>query len=194
MNLPSAWTKRFAVPAQVLASTLMLSACGSSMPERPLEARHIVQTEASMTADLNESIPSVVSSIMPLDMTGATAAFVDKFSVVVQNVDVQDILFALARDSDINIDISPDVAGTVSINAIDQTVFQILDRISRQASLRWRSTNDGLIIVENDTPFVRSYDIDYVNVTRDSTNEISVSTSIVSVGGGVGVGVTGVDR
>jgi MSHA biogenesis protein MshL len=186
MTKISTWKNQLTATAQLICVTALLSSCGTSMPERPVEARHIVQADTERSAALNDGIPLVVNTLMPTIISEPEDVFVDRFSVVVQNVDVQEILFALARDADINIDVSPDVTGLISINAIDQTVFQILDRISRQARLRWRRNDDGLLIVENDTPFVRSYDIDYVNVARDASNQISVSTSIVSVGGSGG--------
>ena len=38
------------------------------------------------------------------------------------NVDIRNLLFAIARDARLNLDVHPDLAGTVSINAIDQTL------------------------------------------------------------------------
>ena len=47
--------------------------------------------------------------------------------MVVNNVRVQELLFALARDARLNVDIHPDMTGTVTLNAIDQTLPQLLD-------------------------------------------------------------------
>ena len=49
------------------------------------------------------------------------------YSVVVTEVPVQELLFALARDTSQNIDVHPDVRGVVSINAIDETFPAILE-------------------------------------------------------------------
>ncbi|MFX8270375.1 hypothetical protein ABTL25_19955, partial [Acinetobacter baumannii] len=65
----------------------------------------------------------------------------DTYSVVVNNVPVQALLVALARDAKLNVDIHPDIRGTVTINAIDQTLPQILDRVARQVDMRY--TLDG---------------------------------------------------
>jgi hypothetical protein len=41
----------------------------------------------------------------------------------------------------VNVDVSGDLQGNVTINAIDLTLPQILDRISRQANIRYSVTN-----------------------------------------------------
>ncbi len=93
------------------------------------------------------------------------------------------MLFALARDAEINVDVNPDVTGVVSINAIEQTLPQILERISRQADMRWSMDEFGNIVVEADSPIWRNYKVDYVDVTRTATTDTQVSTSIAGATG-----------
>jgi general secretion pathway protein D len=52
--------------------------------------------------------------------------------VVVNNVPVHDLVFALARDAKLNVDIYPGLNGLVTLNAIDQTLPQLLARIAKQ--------------------------------------------------------------
>ena len=54
-----------------------------------------------------------------------------------RDVPVQDLLFALARDAKLNIDIHPAITGTVTMNVSDQTLVEILDRVARQVDLRY---------------------------------------------------------
>ena len=61
----------------------------------------------------------------------------ETYSVVVNNIKVQDLLFALARDAKLNVDIHPGISGTVSMNAIDQTLPQLLTRIAKQVDMRF---------------------------------------------------------
>src|SRR2546422_9380734 len=77
----------------------------------------------------------------------------ETYSVVVSNVRVQELLFALARDARLNVDISPDITGTVTLNAIDQTLPQLLSRIGPQADLRWEIDGPTLIVMR-DAPFL----------------------------------------
>ena len=105
---------------------------------------------------------------------------VETYSVVVTNVSAQEILFALARDAKINVDIHPGIQGTVTINAINQTLPQILTRIARQVEMRYE-LNNGYLSVMPDSPYLHHYKIDYVNMTRDSDGSIS-NSSLVGTG------------
>ncbi|RPI47808.1 MAG: pilus (MSHA type) biogenesis protein MshL [Betaproteobacteria bacterium] len=110
------------------------------------------------------------------------------YSVVVNDVPVKELLQALARDTRQNIDIHPGLTGLVSINAINETLPAILDRISKQVNMRVRREGNT-IIVQPDTPYIKTYRVNYVNMVRDSDSRIGVSGSISTtgaVGGGTG--------
>ena len=102
---------------------------------------------------------------------------------MVHEVPVKELLLALARDTKENIDIHPGLQGLVSLNAIDETLPAILDRISRQVNMRYR-VEGRTIVVSPDTPYLKTYKVDYVNMTRDTTSTIAVSGQITSGGGG----------
>ena len=74
------------------------------------------------------------------------------YTVVVNDVPVRELLFALARDAKLNIDLHPDITGVVTLNAIDQSLTQILQRLSRQVDLRYEVVN-GTMVVGPDQPF-----------------------------------------
>ena len=117
------------------------------------------------------------------------AAKAESYSVSVRNIPVQDLLFALARDAKLNVDIHPGINGIVTINAIDQTLQQILSRISKQVDMRWELDGPNLVVM-TDSPFLRSYKVDYVNMSRDTTGTNSINTSIASTSSGA-TGTTG---
>lgn len=108
----------------------------------------------------------------------------ETYSVVVNNVRVHELLFALARDAKLNIDIHPGITGMVTLNAIDQTLPQLLNRISKQIDMRYELDGPNLLVMP-DSPFLRVYKIDYVNMVRDTMGEVGVSTQI-GLGGGAG--------
>jgi MSHA biogenesis protein MshL len=111
------------------------------------------------------------------------AAKTESYSVSVRNIPVQDILFALSRDAKLNVDIHPGIIGVVTLNAIDQTLQQILSRIAKQVDMRWEIDGPNLIVMP-DSPFLRSYKVDYVNIARNVTSTVTVSSQISSTGGG----------
>ncbi|MEY4593453.1 MAG: hypothetical protein RIR18_2348 [Pseudomonadota bacterium] len=101
------------------------------------------------------------------------------YTLSVNRVNVQDFLFALARDSKLNVDIHPDIQGMVSLNAVNQTLPQILERLGRQLDLRHEML-DGVLRVQPDTPYLVHYPVDYVNINRQITSTISANTQISS--------------
>jgi len=105
----------------------------------------------------------------------------ETYTVVVNEVDVASLLFALARDAKINIDVFQNINGKITLNAIDQTLPQILDRIAEQSSIRY-SIKDGLLTIRPDVPFFRTYKVDYVNFDRKTTSENLISTQIAATG------------
>jgi general secretion pathway protein D len=111
----------------------------------------------------------------------------ETFTVVVDNVPVDKLLFALARDANLNIDIHPNIKGSITLNAVNQTLTQLLERIANQIDLRYQ-LNGNHLIISPDSPYLRLYKVDYVNLARESTSEISVATQISGVSGSSGGG------
>jgi len=106
------------------------------------------------------------------------------FTVVVDRVPADELLFALARDAGLNVDIHPGINGVVTLNAINQTLPQLLERIAKQVDLRYQ-INGTLMTISQDLPYMRLYKIPYVNMSRDSTSEVTVATQIESTGGSI---------
>jgi general secretion pathway protein D len=108
----------------------------------------------------------------------------DTFTITVNNVAVADVLFELARDAKLSLDISPRVNGEVTLIAVDQTLHQILGRIAEQVDMRYEF-KDSTLVVRPDTPFERQYKIDYVNIERESKSASNIATQIQASSGAV---------
>lgn len=169
-----------------LTLPLFLAACGQA-PIAPPGEGHLRQEKVGAVA--TAPIPSPVAQSLVLPKPKATAK-AETYSVVVNNVRVHDLLFALARDAKLNIDIHPGIEGQVTMNALDQTLPQLLNRIAKQVDMRWELDGKNLVIMP-DTPFLRTYKVDYVNMTRDTSGAVTVTTQIASTGGGAGGMATG---
>lgn len=101
------------------------------------------------------------------------------YSIVVYDTPVREVLFAIARDSKFNVDIHPNIKGNVTLNAVDQTLPAILERISKQVDLTYKIQNNVLTIAP-DQPVLRTYKVDYVNMSRDTTSFIGADGQISS--------------
>jgi general secretion pathway protein D len=133
------------------------------------------------------AIPPAVQ-IAPVLPPPQPTARPETYSVVVNNVRLHELLFALARDARINVDIHPEVSGTVTLNAIDQTLQQLLARIARQVDMRYEMHGDTLLVMR-DSPFLRTYKIDYLSATRNVKMQSTASTQFgTALAGGAGGG------
>src|SRR5207253_6201133 len=81
-------------------------------------------------------------------------------------------------------DIHPGIEGTVNLNAIDQTLKQILNRMAKQVDMRWEMEGQTITVMP-DTPFLRNYRVDYVNMSREVSETVGIATQVISgsVGG-----------
>lgn len=112
------------------------------------------------------------------------------YSVVVNEVPVKEILFALARESKLNIDIHPSIQGRVTLNAVDQTLPAILERLAKQVDLTYKMDGNVLYIAP-DQPVLRVYKVDYVNMNRDTKSFIGAAAEISGTGQSASTGANG---
>jgi MSHA type pilus biogenesis protein MshL len=161
-----------------LVFSLLLFGCNHAPVQAPGRA-HLQQSDTG-AAVTDLAIPQPVQSSGALQRPKATAK-VETYSVVVQNVSAQELLFALARDAKLNVDVHPGINGAVTLNAIDQTLQQLLTRISKQVDMRWELDGPNLIVTP-DTPFLHTYRVDYVNMARDTSVSTSVNSQVSSGG------------
>jgi MSHA type pilus biogenesis protein MshL len=181
-SLACGWLKPIA--AGIFA--LGLAACAQVRPYVPPSEGHIVQqAKPAPAAGPEIPPPARVSSFVPPPQPAVKA---QTYSVVVNEVPVKELLNALARDTRQNIDIHPTISGVVSLNAIDEPLPAILERISKQVDIRYRMEGNT-IIVSPDMPYVKTYVVNYVNIQRNTTSTTGASGQIgTPVGGDSGGG------
>ncbi len=172
----------------LFAAILTLSACASvTDPDERMELTGHMNEPAPAPSATAADIPPVVQQV-PIIAAPEPVEPLQTFTVVATDLPASELLFALARDARLNLDIDPSIDGRVSINAIDQTLPQILKRISRQVTLRYYLDGPNLV-VEVDRPFLRIYNVDYLNMSRSTTTDVGIETELGATaddGGGTG--------
>lgn len=158
-----------------LLPLLMLAGCGVTQPLTP-DGGHL-----SAPVPRADDIPQPVAALPALPVP-KPAPRSEVYSVVVNNVAVDELLFALARDAKVNVDIHPGIDGKVTLNAINQTLPQLLERIANQVDMRWELNGHDLTVMP-ETAFVKHYQVDYVNMARKMNSRIAIATSIAATGG-----------
>ncbi|MFA6204257.1 MAG: type II and III secretion system protein [Gallionella sp.] len=158
-----------------------LGGCSNLPAAMPPSAQHI-----SLPAETTGTIPPL-NETAPLPPPPKSTKAAERYSIVVNGVLAQEILFALARDAKLNIEIHPGITGTVTMNLLNRTLPEILDAIARQVDMRYELNGSNLAIMP-DSPFLKNYQIEYPNVARNAKNSINMSTSIAVIGKGQGTG------
>lgn len=152
---------------------MLFTGCAEIIPEPFEPSDNHINTDPAVDP---ASIPELVQQT-PVLPEPEPAVDLEKYTVVVNEVPVRELLFALARDARINVDIDPRIEGIVTINAVDQTLPQLLNRIARQVELSYEFKDDNLII-SPDEPFLRTYMVDYLNMSRETSSSISTDTGV----------------
>ena len=191
--------KNLCKAAVIVSSVLFLNAC--EMIESQLkhdraggldgsDYRRAMAPRELPAEDLNAGIPELATHVA--DATGETESMPLVSISVNQTVPLRDILFELSEQAGIDLELDPQISGSIVFTARNRPFDEIIDRISNMAGLRYKYQN-GLLRVELDRPYLKNYRIDYVNLTRSIESSISVDVSVVS-GEGADVGsASGVD-
>src|SRR5450830_709929 len=158
-----------------VACCTMLAGCAAQ--QTPISPGHI--NEAPRPAG---AIPEPVQQSSAL-AAPLPAPKVETYSVTVHKVPVQSLLFALARDAGMNVDIHPQIEGSVTLNALNQTLPQLLSRIGKQIDMRYEIDGKNLTVLP-DAPVWRNYKVDYVNMARSTNSSVNIATQISTAGGG----------
>lgn len=110
---------------------------------------------------------------------------------VTDDVPLKDVLLELAKLADVDIELDAGITGGISFIAKEKPFNEVIERVADLAGLRY-SMKNGVLRVERDTPFIRSYAIDFLNVDKSSDSSVSLSTNVLSSSGGGSGGGSGV--
>lgn len=131
-------------------------------------------------------VPSTDKSVAPIPHIKSNAPYLPKpklaetenlYSLSVIQAPVRELLFKLARDAKLELNIVDDVSGKVTINLIDQPLPIIIERLNDLAGIR--ATLEGrLLTVSLDKPYWVNYPIDYVNLERFSSSTILLANAV----------------
>jgi len=164
--------------AAVVAAASFLSGCAGPLTVG-LSKGHVVDEPQALSPspELVPPAPEVPAPSAPEPVA--------TYTVVVKQVPVVDLLFSLATDAGLDLDLEADSNAVVTINAVERPLQEILARVTTQAGLRYRLRGNNLL-VEEDEPYWKNYSVDYVNISRNSEGEVGVATQIATTGGTVG--------
>ncbi len=102
------------------------------------------------------------------------------YTVIADQLPVKEIVASIARDARSELDFVGDISGVISLSIIDQPLDFILTQISTQTDVRYEIQDKKILLIE-DKPFIRSYEVDYLNMQRTSQSRVDLATQIGSI-------------
>jgi len=145
----------------------------------------LIPNPASATPIPQLSQPQALGKVAPGKTDTASVATTvpvkeNLYSVVADNIPVKEILQTIAFDAQTRVSFVGDIEGNISLSVINQPLEFILQQINRQAPVRYEVHGERLLVLE-DKPVIRTYEIDYLNMRRLSESRVDLATQIGSM-------------
>ena len=98
---------------------------------------------------------------------------------VTEEIPIVDVIMELARMSGTDIQIDPTIIGGVNLNLRDKPLRYVFNRICGLTDTRYREKY-GIVVFERDIPYAVSYNLDFLDLSRNSSTSATINTSGLS--------------
>jgi len=137
---------------------------------RPVPEEEAESASSTAIPDLQPYVASARGRMKPMPLVSIS---------VNQSVPLRDVLFELAKQADYDLEMDPNIRGSIIFTARERPFDRVIERISKMAGLRYSFDDDSLRI-EVDTPYNKTYKIDYLNYIRNNKGSIRNDIAVVS--------------
>lgn len=96
---------------------------------------------------------------------------------VSDQVPLSQVFMELARQAKLNISLSPKISGSVFFQAHKQPAIDVIKEICRMAGLRY-SVQNKTVRIEPDSLHMKTYNVQFLALTREKKNRISMTTDV----------------
>lgn len=158
----------------------LLGGCSGYITEK--NAVHPQKTKEEMLEILKPSAPNPPSGkkIKAPKKKVYPKAFLKPVSLRMgEKTPLKQVLITLAEQAGVDIQLDPDIDARIVYTATQQPFIHILENICQMAQLRL-VLQDQLIRIEKDLPYSKNYNLQFLNIERQSSNHISTATDIFS--------------
>lgn len=139
-------------------------------PRLPEVAEEVKEFAKPSIPKLQPYVAAMPSNLKPMPLVSVT---------VNQSVPLRDVLFEIARQTDYDLELDPRIEGAIIFSARERPLDQVVERIAEIAGLRYRFKDD-VMRIELDTPFSKTYRIDYLSYIRTSESSVRNDIAVVS--------------
>ena len=179
-------TGRFSrlIRASILGVALSLSVASCELGKNQLTYDRAAEADRQNFRDAMAPIPTVANSQVATPEFQSVISTPDDLKLpsplvtvsVNQTVSLRDLMYQLAEQADVDLELDPQIHGSIIFTAKDRPFDQVVDRISEMAGLRYEF-NNGVLRVELDRPYLKNYDVGFLNVERKGETSINTTSS-----------------
>ena len=172
MQYPLPWLNRNLLLGFAL---LTLSACATSTTPTPSKPDNLPPPAAERHFLADPPTPA----FMPPPAASESEPL-PRYSLEAKRLPVLTLTEAIARDAGLDLLVHGKPQGDISLQMQDRTLPEILRAISAQAAVRF-TLDTGTLQVFEDTPYLKTYRVDYLNIEREAGSTIELSTQVDSI-------------
>lgn len=97
---------------------------------------------------------------------------------IIEDVPPKELFLHIAQQANIDLDIAPELpTKSVTFIAQNRPLPEVIDRLTRLLNLQYRF-KDGTLCIEKNLPYLKTYSIPFLLLTRESENRISIATDV----------------
>lgn len=112
---------------------------------------------------------------------------IERFTIEAINAPLNAVLFSLASDAKLQLQLNGQIESQVTINAFQRPLEDIMHLLADQAGFAWQEVN-GVLIVWSGEAYAMSYPIDYLNIHRRTQSSVGLATQVGTINASAGGG------
>ena len=163
----------------LLSTTLLLTACDLLTNKKSLSESVSDDSVKTLSSPIKDEIIIPKHKVKPKSVPiKIPSRFKRKVSLLInESLPLKSVLYEVSKQLGINIQIDPAINSNVIFMANNKPFIEVVDAICDIADLRYTIQNDFLKIVK-DSPYSQNYDVQFLNLSRDSENKIAIATEV----------------
>ena len=156
----------------VLLSLLFLSACQSTIP--------LKETPSNISPDDFSFSEAEPESPAEMEVQKIPETMYTKVSITIApGTPLREVLMDLASQAGVDLAFNGEANARMSLSCQEQSFLDVVGHICEMSNLRYR-IRMGMLIVEPDEPYIKTYHVPSLNFTRSTQNRIAVNTDLLN--------------
>jgi MSHA type pilus biogenesis protein MshL len=135
------------------------------------------QYETLLTSRPEQPTPPPLSPL-PLLSPSLPPEFLHPISLTMtEKIQLKDVLTEMACQAKVNLILDPKIQGGLHFQAYSQPFIEVIQHICELGDLRYH-LDGNMLRIKPDTPYLKTYDTQFLNLSRQKQNRISTATDV----------------